>query len=37
LFLFDTAVAGNSNQGHTWGTSLTAAEVDQLIEYLKSL
>jgi hypothetical protein len=36
-FLFDTAVAGNSNQGHTWGTALTPAEVDQLIEYLKSL
>jgi mono/diheme cytochrome c family protein len=36
-FLFDTSVAGNSNQGHTWGTTLSATEVDQLIEYLKSL
>jgi mono/diheme cytochrome c family protein len=36
-FLFDTAIPGNSNLGHTWGTTLTAAEVDQLIEYLKSL
>jgi RoxA-like, cytochrome c-like/Cytochrome C oxidase, cbb3-type, subunit III len=36
-FLFDTSVAGNSNQGHTWGTSLTPSDVDALIEYLKSL
>jgi hypothetical protein len=36
-FLFDTTVAGNSNQGHTWGTSLAASDVEALIEYLKSL
>jgi mono/diheme cytochrome c family protein len=36
-FLFDTSVAGNSNQGHTWGTNLSSADVDALIEYLKSL
>jgi len=36
-FLFDTAIPGNSNQGHTWGTNLSPADVDALIEYLKSL
>jgi hypothetical protein len=36
-FPFDTAIPGNSNLGHTWGTSLTPADVDALIEYLKSL
>jgi hypothetical protein len=37
LFLFDTAIPGNSNSGHTWGTNLSPADVDALIEYMKSL
>ena len=36
-FLFDTAIPGNSNLGHTWAATLLPSEVDQLIEYLKSL
>ena len=37
MFLFDTAIPGNSNLGHTWGTTLSPPQVDALIEYMKSL
>lgn len=36
-FMYDTSLAGNSNAGHTWGTDLSDADRDALIEYLKSL
>jgi len=36
-FLLDTALPGNSNVGHTWGTALSEPERWALIEYLKSL
>jgi mono/diheme cytochrome c family protein len=34
---FDTALPGNSNAGHTYGTSLAPGEKRALIEYLKTL
>ena len=34
---FDVAALGNSNQGHEYGTDLTAEEKDALVEYLKTL
>jgi mono/diheme cytochrome c family protein len=36
-FLFDTALPGNGNGGHTYGVDLTPAEKDALIEFLKTL
>lgn len=36
-FKYDTSVAGNSNQGHTYGTDLSAQDKQKLIEYLKTL
>ena len=36
-FKYDTHVPGNSNQGHLYGTNLTAEDKEALIEYLKSL
>jgi mono/diheme cytochrome c family protein len=36
-FLFDTSIEGNRNTGHEWGTSLSAQERADLIEYLKTL
>jgi cytochrome c peroxidase len=36
-FRFDTALEGNTNTGHIYGTKLTAEERDALLEYLKSL
>jgi len=33
----DTAVEGNSNSGHTYGSNLSQAEKDALLEYLKTL
>jgi hypothetical protein len=36
-FRYDTSVAGNSNTGHLWGTTLSADEKHALIEYLKTL
>ena len=36
-FVFDATVAGNRNTGHEYGTQLTQAEKNHLIEYLKSL
>jgi mono/diheme cytochrome c family protein len=35
--LFDTKLPGNSNAGHTFGTTLSAQEKLDLLEYLKSL
>ncbi|MNL43435.1 hypothetical protein D3C87_1659470 [compost metagenome] len=34
---FDTAVTGNSNQGHYYGTNLADSDKWALIEYLKVL
>jgi hypothetical protein len=36
-FFLDTALPGNSNAGHTYGTTLSAAQKWALLEYLKSL
>lgn len=36
-FRFDTSAAGNSNQGHLWGTDLSAEDKKALIEFLKTL
>jgi hypothetical protein len=36
-FEFDTALPGNRNTGHTYGTKLTDAEKWELIEFLKTL
>jgi mono/diheme cytochrome c family protein len=36
-FLFDTTITGNSNAGHTYGTTLSDDERRALIEYLKTL
>ena len=36
-FVFDTRLAGNHNQGHVFGTTLTAAEKDDLVAFLESL
>ena len=33
----DVAVRGNGNQGHVYGTDLTNAEKQALLEYLKTL
>jgi hypothetical protein len=34
---YDTRARGNSNQGHTYGTDLSPADKDALLEYLKTL
>jgi processive rubber oxygenase RoxA-like protein len=36
-FVFDTRLPGNSNQGHDFGTSLSAAEKRDLLAFLNSL
>lgn len=36
-FRYDTGVAGNSNSGHLWGTTLSADDKRAMIEYLKTL
>lgn len=36
-FLLDTRLKGNSNRGHTYGTTLTEEERWALVEYLKTL
>jgi hypothetical protein len=36
-FRYDISVAGNSNQGHLWGTQLPAKDKDALVEYMKTL
>ena len=35
-FLYDTSLAGNSNEGHLYGLALTDAEKRALVEYLKT-
>jgi hypothetical protein len=35
-FRFDTRERGNGNQGHTYGTELSEAEKDAVIEFLKT-
>ncbi|MBA3456743.1 MAG: hypothetical protein H0T42_26880 [Deltaproteobacteria bacterium] len=35
--VIDTRRAGNSNAGHEYGTTLTQADRDALLEYLKTL
>jgi len=37
FFLYDTALPGNANAGHLWGTNLSAPEKEALLEYLKTL
>lgn len=40
LFLYDTLVSGNSNSGHEgriYGTELSAADKDAIVEYMKTL
>jgi hypothetical protein len=36
-FEFDTSKPGNSNSGHEYGTALSTADREALLEYLKSL
>jgi len=36
-FCYDTSLTGNSNAGHTWGTTLPAAEKENLLAYLLTL
>ena len=36
-FVLDTRVAGNGNQGHEFGTALSAAEKQDLVAFLESL
>lgn len=36
-FLYDTQLAGNGNQGHIYGTTLSEDERWSLVEYIKSL
>ena len=33
---FDTALPGNGNQGHLYGTTLPASDKDAVVEYLKT-
>ncbi len=37
FFKFDTAVPGNDNGGHLYGTELSPEEKDALVEYMKQL
>jgi hypothetical protein len=37
FFEFDTSIPGNSNEGHLYGTDLSPAEKDALVEYMKTL
>lgn len=36
-FRYDTAVQGNSNQGHLWGTQLPPDDKRAMLEYMKTL
>jgi hypothetical protein len=36
-FVFDTRLSGNRNTGHEFGTTLTAAEKDDLVAFLETL
>jgi hypothetical protein len=35
-YVFDTSTSGNSNAGHDYGTKLSSAEKQDLMEYLKT-
>jgi RoxA-like, cytochrome c-like/Cytochrome C oxidase, cbb3-type, subunit III len=37
FFKYDTSLPGNSNAGHLYGTNLSPAEKDALVEYMKKL
>jgi hypothetical protein len=37
VYVLDTTAAGNANSGHDYGTSLSATEKGELVEYLKTL
>jgi len=37
FFLHDTALPGNSNAGHVYGTTLSPEEKDALVEFMKRL
>jgi hypothetical protein len=36
-FVLDTRLAGNGNQGHEYGTALSAADKQDLIAFLETL
>ena len=36
-FRYDTSERGNSNRGHVYGTRLSTSEIDDLLEFLKTL
>ena len=36
-YVFETSASGNSNAGHDYGTKLSSAEKQDLVEYLKTL
>jgi hypothetical protein len=36
FFRYDTAVPGNSNGGHVYGTTFSDAEKRAIVEYMKS-
>ena len=36
-FRYNTLVSGNSNKGHLYGTTLSDADKDALIEFMKTL
>jgi cytochrome c peroxidase len=36
-YVFDTSTSGNANTGHDYGTKLSSAEKQDLLEYLKTL
>jgi hypothetical protein len=37
FFLYDTALRGNTNRGHVYGTKLEADQKDALVEFMKTL
>jgi hypothetical protein len=37
LFRYDTSLRGNDNAGHEYGTDLSDSEINDLLEYLKTL
>lgn len=37
FFFYDTSLPGNGNQGHLWGTTLSPADKEALLEYMKTL
>ena len=37
FFRYDTTLPGNNNSGHVYGTALSPAEKDALVEYMKKL